>query len=319
MYKAEITIEIKLPIKVTLEVAEAPPSIKGNTATGGNLVQKIQGLKDRGFKDPLKMITSLPPILGLTFENIDRKIQGLKDRGFKDPLKMITSLPSILGFTFENIDRKIQGLKDRGFKDPLKMITSSPPVLGFTFENIDRKIQGLKDRGFKDPLKMITSSPSILGLTFENIDRKIQGLKDRGFKNPPELIVRMPTILGLKIETINQKLSLLGRLFPVEFDVLELVEYAPVICAYSVKKIVVTRRILQRHCSDVPGVSMINNVLCCPIQKLVLVSLKDPSLSLNKLMLNARERTESILQVREVVKDTFFGKNRLARLFLRVT
>ncbi len=38
----EITIGIKLPIKVTLEVAEAPPSIKGNTATGGNKVVTLE-------------------------------------------------------------------------------------------------------------------------------------------------------------------------------------------------------------------------------------------------------------------------------------
>lgn len=38
----EITIGIKLPIKVTLEVKEAPPSIKGNTATGGNKVVTLE-------------------------------------------------------------------------------------------------------------------------------------------------------------------------------------------------------------------------------------------------------------------------------------
>jgi len=34
----EVTIGIKLPVKVTLKVAEAPPTIKGNSATGGNKV-----------------------------------------------------------------------------------------------------------------------------------------------------------------------------------------------------------------------------------------------------------------------------------------
>lgn len=38
----EITIGIKLPIKVTLEVKEAPPTIKGNTATGGNKVVVLE-------------------------------------------------------------------------------------------------------------------------------------------------------------------------------------------------------------------------------------------------------------------------------------
>jgi len=32
----DIPISIKIPIKVELEVKEAPPGTKGNTATGGN-------------------------------------------------------------------------------------------------------------------------------------------------------------------------------------------------------------------------------------------------------------------------------------------
>jgi len=39
-------IGLKLPLKVNLQVSEAPPSIKGNTATGGDkLVTVITGLK----------------------------------------------------------------------------------------------------------------------------------------------------------------------------------------------------------------------------------------------------------------------------------
>ncbi len=38
----EIVIGLKLPIKVTLAVKEAPPTIKGNTATGGNKVVVLE-------------------------------------------------------------------------------------------------------------------------------------------------------------------------------------------------------------------------------------------------------------------------------------
>ena len=38
----------------------------------------------------------------------DEKIRGLTERGFKDPQKMITSLPTILGYSFENIDQKLK-------------------------------------------------------------------------------------------------------------------------------------------------------------------------------------------------------------------
>ena len=139
-----------------------------------NYQNMIHGLAQRGFKDPHKMITSMPAILTYSFENIDAKIQSLTERGFKDPQKLITSLPSILGYSFKNIDAKIHGLTERGFKDPHKMITSMPSILGLAFENIDAKIKGLTERGFKDPHKMIASMPSILCLAFENIDHKLK-------------------------------------------------------------------------------------------------------------------------------------------------
>ena len=40
-------------------------------------------------------------------EAYDKKIAGLTERGFKDPQKMITSLPAILSLSFDNIDRKL--------------------------------------------------------------------------------------------------------------------------------------------------------------------------------------------------------------------
>jgi hypothetical protein len=46
---------------------------------------KIDGLRDRGFENPVKLITTSPPILGLAFENIDAKIEGLRSRGFDNP------------------------------------------------------------------------------------------------------------------------------------------------------------------------------------------------------------------------------------------
>ncbi|MBI5456322.1 hypothetical protein HY969_01145 [Candidatus Kaiserbacteria bacterium] len=161
---------------------------------------KIKGLEERGFKDPHKLITSSPAILGYAFENIDAKIKGLEERGFKDPHKLITSLPAILGYAFENIDAKIKGLEERGFKDPHKLITSLPAILGLAFENIDAKIKGLEERGFKDPHKLITSSPAILGYAFENIDRKIRllylihGQKDKAVSE----LEKFPPLLGYK-------------------------------------------------------------------------------------------------------------------------
>ena len=62
----------------------------------------LAGLRERGFADPVKLITSLPPVLGYGFENIDEKIKIL-DRCFTqyaiplDAQDTLTTLPTILG------------------------------------------------------------------------------------------------------------------------------------------------------------------------------------------------------------------------------
>ena len=70
--------------------------------------EKIEGLSDRGFANPVKMIASQPTILCYSFDNIDAKIDGLRERGFANPVKMITSLPAILNLSFDNINHKLR-------------------------------------------------------------------------------------------------------------------------------------------------------------------------------------------------------------------
>jgi hypothetical protein len=64
---------------------------------------KISGLRELGFSDPLKMITSLPTILGYSIDSIRGKLDDLRQLGFADPVKMITSLPAILGYSRERL------------------------------------------------------------------------------------------------------------------------------------------------------------------------------------------------------------------------
>ena len=182
--------------------------------TKESIQNKIRGLEQRGFSDPVKMVTSRPQLLSRSFDSIDEKIEGLKQRGFSDPVKMITALPAVLGYTFDNIDQKLEGLKQRGFSDPVKIITSLPQVLGYAFENIDQKLEGLKQRGFSDPVKMITNFPSVLGLAFDNIDRKLSMLK-KLIKHydlkldAVEVIENFPTFIGRKAD----KLWAIARIF----------------------------------------------------------------------------------------------------------
>ncbi len=109
-----------------------------------------------------------------SISNYQEKVQGLEERGFANPQKMITVYPSFFGYSFDNIDEKIKGLKKRGFANPQKMITTFPPILGLSFDNIDNKIKGLEYRGFVKSYEIIATSPATLGLSFTNIDRKLR-------------------------------------------------------------------------------------------------------------------------------------------------
>ncbi len=127
-----------------------------------------------GFPDTwVDIVSQTRPTLWAP-EIVDEQLNGLRERGFNNPNKMVESLPSILGYAFENIDAKLAGLRERGFNNPNKMVESSPSILGLAFENIDAKLAGLRERGFNNPNKMVESSPSILGYAFENIDRRLK-------------------------------------------------------------------------------------------------------------------------------------------------
>ena len=102
-----------------------------------------------------------------SIESYKEKVQGLTARGFTNPQKMITSLPTILGYSFDNIDEKIQGLTARGFSDPQKMITSLPTILGYSFENIDRKIRHARRLGV-DVYTYAAYTPVFCGMSVKN-------------------------------------------------------------------------------------------------------------------------------------------------------
>ena len=90
---------------------------------------------------------------------ISLRISDLRALGFADPVKMITTLPPILGYALDNIRGKISDLRALGFADPVKMITSSPTILSYAIDNIRGKISDLRALGFADPVKMITTLP----------------------------------------------------------------------------------------------------------------------------------------------------------------
>src|SRR5262245_25621352 len=119
--------------------------------TGNWKRDRYEQLLALGFsKDWVDALTLQRPAL---YENPKAKVDGLRERGFQNPIKLITTAPAILGYSFDNIDVKIEGLRQRGFENSIKLITTQPQILGLGFDNIDAKIHGLRDRGFENPIK----------------------------------------------------------------------------------------------------------------------------------------------------------------------
>src|SRR5262245_53726760 len=84
-------------------------------------------------------------------ENIQDKVGGLRELGFTDPVEMVTSSPEILEYAIANIESKIANLRELGFTDPIRMIVSSPAILGYRIVSIRVKIADLCTMGFADP------------------------------------------------------------------------------------------------------------------------------------------------------------------------
>jgi hypothetical protein len=82
--------------------------------------------------------------------NIRSKIVDLRELGFADPVKMITSSSAVLTYAMDNIREKIIGLRELGFADPVKMITSVPAIIGYGMANIRGKVTDLRELGFTD-------------------------------------------------------------------------------------------------------------------------------------------------------------------------
>jgi len=209
--------------------------------------RRIEDLKERGFDDPVTMIEWLPTIIGLTTDNIDHKIQDLKERGFNDPIKTIESFPTILGYSIDNIDAKIAVLKWKGLSDPVNLIKRRPNILGYSLENLTSKIEDLENRGF-DVVKLLEADPGAFGISIENIDKRIGELKERGFKNIEKIIERLPTIFGMTIENIDRRLSLYRKivdLYHLPVDPVDMMENDTMLFSSKPDKVMILARVLR--------------------------------------------------------------------------
>ncbi len=132
-------------------------------------------LPERVFSSHIKRQPSLWPI-----EAYDEKIKGLSERGFANPVKLILVSPAVLGYSFLVIDAKISGLRDRGFKDPVTLITAMPAILGYSFKNIDRKIRFARRVKYPHFVELIEYCPLLIGVSIKRYIYTARVLKDSG-------------------------------------------------------------------------------------------------------------------------------------------
>ena len=184
-------------------------SHRNQTLVGANVSvrERLDSLSAQGFKDPIALIEKLPPILGLSPENIQNKLSELRGNGFKDPITLIEKIPSILSFSPENIQNKLSELRGNGFKDPITLIEKVPPILNYSPENIQNKLTELRGNGFKDPITLIEKDPSILSYSPENINRRVRlfGRLVEIFGSPINPIAMMEqetALFGTKIDKL---------------------------------------------------------------------------------------------------------------------
>lgn len=128
-------------------------------------------------------LASLWPI-----KNYYEKVDGLRERGFTEPEKLIQKLPQILGFSFQNIDRKIEGLRERGFKDPILLIVQLPQVLNLSLQNIDRKMK-LCRRLHGDAYAFVTYSTMFISMSPTHYIPALRACRRAGLEPSPRNVV----------------------------------------------------------------------------------------------------------------------------------
>src|ERR671915_202875 len=70
--------------------------------------RRAQHLRDLGFtEERIESRSRVRPSLWAT-EVVDEHINGLNERGFENPQKMLEFYPTIFGLSFENIDRRLK-------------------------------------------------------------------------------------------------------------------------------------------------------------------------------------------------------------------
>src|SRR2546430_2330319 len=106
---------------------------------------KIADLRELGFADPVKIITSSPAILNYPTSTTRRRSGVAAPQTTRN-----LTMPESCGQGVKTIHRKYAAFRECGLAAPEKIITRAPPILGYAIDSIRFKIAELRELGFAD-------------------------------------------------------------------------------------------------------------------------------------------------------------------------
>lgn len=125
------------PVGNAVRDSRREPRHLGPRLCSDEIVRRKRHLEELGFEaDTIEALFDISGTLQPT-ETVDEKVAGLRERGFADPVKMITSSPAILGLAIDNIDAKLAlARRASHWIDGKAFIEGWPIVLSYNLKRI---------------------------------------------------------------------------------------------------------------------------------------------------------------------------------------
>lgn len=167
-----------------------------------------------------------------------------------DAQHLLNKQPRILVYSEQAIRGTVSLLKELGLH-PVHTIERSPGVIGAASESLRGTIELLQEAGF-DAQKVISLYPTVLSVSQESLSLKINYLYGHGI-DAQTVFEKYPSGFGLSIKNIEAKIICIQRSIRVlgwEGSAAEFIEANPNILGFSLKKIVMMRRIAAEYISS---------------------------------------------------------------------
>ena len=227
----------------TVKVVNRYPNILGSST--GRIESQIRLLEELGI-DAVKVVNRHPGILSSSTGRIESQIRLLEELGI-DAVKAANRFPDILCLSAEKIESQMRLLTERGIS-AVKAANRFPNILMLSAERVKSHLRLLEELGL-DAVKVVNHRPVVLGLGAERIKSHLRLLEELGI-DAVKVVNHHPNILNLSEENIRAKIVFLQKtvnLLKWDYNLPELVNIAPSIIGFNLKKLVILRRLLAEH------------------------------------------------------------------------